>query len=99
MTSYEYLTLDEKIALINNHTDGAGLSQPKFCKNYKVSKGAVYRILQKKDEYKDHFKMNGNTGVKRKLQDDSRHKMDETEGGCLLFPHSHPPTHTLRCLE
>jgi len=87
MTSYQYLTLDEKMALINDHTDGAGLSQPKLCKNYKVSKGAVYSILQRKDEYKDYFKMNANTGVKRKLHDDSGHKIDETEGGCLLFTH------------
>jgi hypothetical protein len=87
MTSYQYVTLDEKIAIINDHADGARLSQPKLCKNYKMSEGAVYSILQRKDKYKDDFKMNANTGFKRKLQDDSDHKIDETEVRCLLFTH------------
>ncbi len=44
MTSCHYLTLDEKIALINDYVDGAGLSQRKLCEKYKVSKGAVIRV-------------------------------------------------------
>jgi hypothetical protein len=47
MTLCHYLTFDEKIALINNYADGAGLSQCKNCEKYKVSKGAVYNILQR----------------------------------------------------
>ncbi len=51
MTLHQYLTLDEKIALINHWANGTGLSQRKLCGKYKVSKGAVYNILQQKDEY------------------------------------------------
>ncbi len=53
--SNHYRTLDEKIALINGYADGAGLSQRKLCEKYKVSKGAVYNIPQRKDEYKLDF--------------------------------------------
>ncbi len=53
--SNHYRTLDEKIALINDYADGAALSQRKLCEKYKVSKGAVYNILQRKDEYKLDF--------------------------------------------
>ena len=38
MTSNHYLTLDEKVALMNDYADGAGLSQRKLCEKYKVSK-------------------------------------------------------------
>ncbi len=51
MTLHYYLTLDEKIALINDYAHRARLSQRKLCEKYKVSKGAVYNILQRKDEY------------------------------------------------
>ncbi len=75
--SNHYLTLDEKIALINDYANGAGLSQRKLCEKYKVSKGAVYNILQRKNEYKLDFQSNGNKGVKRKLQDETGQKIDE----------------------
>jgi transposase len=42
--------LDEKIALINDYADGAGLSQRQLCEKCKVLKGAVYNILQQKYE-------------------------------------------------
>ena len=78
MTTCHYLTLDEKISLINDYADGTGLSQRKLCEKYKVFKGAVYNILQRKDEYKHDFQSNANKDVKRKLQDQSSHKIDET---------------------
>ena len=77
MTSHHHLSLEEKIALINDHADGSGLSQRKLCEKYKISKGTVYNILQRKDEYKSDFQMNANKGVKRKLQDESGQKIDE----------------------
>ena len=43
-----------------------------------VSKGAVYNILQRKDEYKSDYQTNANKGVKRKLHDESGQKIDET---------------------
>jgi hypothetical protein len=80
MTSNRYFTLDEKIALIKTYADGAGLSQHKLWEKYEVSKGtvAVYNILQRKDEYKYAFQTNANENVKRKLQDESGHTIDET---------------------
>jgi hypothetical protein len=78
MTSHHYLTLDEKIALINDYTDGGELSQRKLCEKDKVSKGAVYNILRRKGEYKSDFQTNTNKGVKHKLQDESGQKIDET---------------------
>ncbi len=72
------LTLDAKISLINNYADGAGLPQRKLCEKHKVSTGAVYNILQRKDGYKHDFQSNANKSVKRKLQDDSSYKIDET---------------------
>ena len=77
MTSHHYLSLDDKIKLINDYADGAGLSQRKLCEKYKISKGAVYNILQRKEEYKCDFQTNANKGVKRKLQDESGQKIDE----------------------
>ncbi len=78
MTSHYYLTLDEKIALINDHAGGAGPSQRKLCEKYKVSKGAVYNIIQRKEKYKSDFQTNANKGVKRKVKDESGQKIDET---------------------
>ena len=47
----------EKVALINDYTERAELSQRKLCEKYKVSTGAVCNILQRKAEYKcDYFK-------------------------------------------
>ncbi len=63
MTSHHYLTLGEKITLINDYTDGGGLSQHKLCEKYKLSKGAVYNILRRKGEYKSDFQTNTNKGV------------------------------------
>lgn len=77
MTSHRYLSLEEKIALINDYADGNGLSQRKLCEKYKTSKGAVYNILQRKDEYRSDFEMNANKGAKRKLHDESGQKIDE----------------------
>ena len=77
MTSHHYLSLEKKIMLINDYADGAGLSQRTLCDKYKISKGAVYNILQRKDEYRSDFLMNANKGVKRKLQDESGQKIDE----------------------
>lgn len=77
MTSHHYLSLKDKIALINDHADGGGLSQRKLCEKYKVSKGAVYNILQRKEEYKADYQLNANKGVKRKLQDECGQSIDE----------------------
>jgi transposase len=77
MTSCRYLSLDKKIALINDYADGAWLSQRKLCDKCKVSKGAVYNILQRKDEYKQDFQSNANKGIKRKLQNETGHNIDE----------------------
>lgn len=77
MTSHHYLTLEEKIKLITDYGDGAGLSQRKLCEKYKISKGAVYNILQRKEQYKTDFQTNANKGIKRKLQDESGQKIDE----------------------
>ena len=78
MTWYHYLTLNEKIALINEYDNEAGISQRKLCEKYKIPKGAVYNILQRKDEYKLDFQSKANKGVKRKLQDETDRKIDET---------------------
>ena len=43
-----------------------------------MSKGDVYNIIQRKDEYKSDFQMSANKGVKRKLQDELSQKIDET---------------------
>ncbi len=51
MTSHYYTTLDEKVALINDCAHRVRLSQRKLREKYKVSKGAAYNILQRKDEY------------------------------------------------
>ncbi len=64
--------------MINDYADRVGLLQRKLCEKYKVSKGAVFNILQRKDEYKSDFQTNTNKGVKRKLQDESGQKIDET---------------------
>lgn len=77
MTSHHYLTLEEKIKLITDYADGAGLSQRKLCEKYKRSNGAVYNILQRKEQYKTDFQTNANKGIKRKLQDESEQKIDE----------------------
>ena len=77
MTSHHFLSLEDKISLINDHAGGAGLSQRKLCEKYKVSKGAVYNILQRKEEYRADFQLNANKGVKRKLQDECGHTIDE----------------------
>jgi len=77
MTSCHYLSPDEKIALINDYADGAGLSERKLCGNYKVSKGAVYNILQRKDKYKQVFQSNANKVIKRNLQNETGHNIDE----------------------
>ena len=77
MTSHHYLSLEKKIELINDYADGARLSQRKLCEKYKISKGAFYNILQRKEEYESDFQVNGNKGVKRKLQDESGLKIDE----------------------
>jgi hypothetical protein len=78
MMSCHYPTLDGKVALISDYADEARLSQRKFCGKYKVLKGAVYNILQRKDEYKHDFQSNANKNVKRELQDESGHKIDDT---------------------
>jgi Mor family transcriptional regulator len=52
MASHHYLSHQQRIALIYDYVDGAGLSQRTLCDKYKISKGAVYNILQRKDEYK-----------------------------------------------
>ena len=77
MTSHHHLSLEKKIMLINDYAGGAGLSQHTLCDKYKISKGAVFNILQRKDEYQSDFQMNANKGVKRKLQDESGQKIDE----------------------
>jgi transposase len=77
MTSHHYLSLEKKIELINDYAEGAGLSQRVLSDKYKISKGAVYNILQRKDEYKCDFQLNANKGVKRKLQDETGQKIDE----------------------
>jgi hypothetical protein len=77
MTTHYFLTLDKKIDLINDSANGTGLSQRELSVRYKISKGAVYYILQRKEEYKCDFQTNSNKGVKRKLQDDSGRQIDE----------------------
>lgn len=77
MTTHNFLTLDKKIELINDSANGTGLSQRELSAKYNVSKGAVYNILQRQEEYKCDFQTNSNKGVKRKLQDDSGRKIDE----------------------
>jgi len=77
MTSHHYLSLKQKIDLINDYAEGAGLSQRALCDKYEISKSAVYNILQRKEEYKSDFQMNANKGVKRKLQDETGQKIDE----------------------
>jgi hypothetical protein len=44
MASCHYLTLDEKVASINDYADGAGLSRLELCEKYKVSKDALYHV-------------------------------------------------------
>ena len=71
------LTLSEKIALIKDHANGIGLSQRKLAEKYKISKGAVGNILQRKDEYEKDFASNANKDSKRKLRHDGSHQLDK----------------------
>ncbi len=75
-SSHRSLTLTEKFSLIKDHANANGLSQRKLAKKYKISKGAVGNILQRKDEYEKDFAANTNRESKRKLRNDSGQKLD-----------------------
>jgi Mor family transcriptional regulator len=51
MTSRHYLTLNEKIQLINDSNGSNGLSQRKLSEKYNMSLGSVSNILKRKEEY------------------------------------------------
>ena len=78
MASNHYLTLDEKIVLISEYANGTELVQCKLCVKYKVSRGAVYSILQRENECKQAFQLSPKKWMKRKLQDEASLKIDET---------------------
>lgn len=78
MTSHHYLSLEQKILLIKDYADGNGLSQRTLCEKYNISKGAVYNVLKRKEEYQSDFQLNANKGVKRKLGDEPGQKVDES---------------------
>jgi hypothetical protein len=42
-----------------------------------MSKGIVYNILRRKDEYKQDFQSNANKDIKRNLQDETGHNIDK----------------------
>ena len=44
---------------------------------YMISKGAVYNILKRKEEYQSDYELNANKGVKRKLGDELGQNIDE----------------------
>ena len=67
MTLCNYLSLDEKMAFVNDYGKGAGLSHHQLCDKYKVLKGSVYYMLLRKEEYKEDFQSNANKDIKLNL--------------------------------
>ena len=74
MTTHHFLTLDKKIDLINDSANGTGLSQRELSVKYKISKGAVYNILQRKEEYKCDFQTKVSNASYKMIQEDKSMK-------------------------
>ena len=65
MTSRHDLTLQQKVELINDSTDGKGLSERKLAAKYNISLGSVSNVLKRKTEYLNDYETNQNQSVKK----------------------------------
>lgn len=71
------LTLEQKVSLINDNSDGNGLSIRKLAEKYAVSKSSVANILNRRAEYQLDYVSNSNKDCKRKLKDEIGKHLDE----------------------
>jgi hypothetical protein len=71
------LTLQQKVSLINDNSDGNGLSIRTLAEKYVISKSSVASILIRRVEYQHDYKTNSKKDSKRKLRDESDKHMDE----------------------
>jgi transcriptional regulator with XRE-family HTH domain len=71
------LSLEQKVLLIKDNSDGHGLSIRKLADKYSISKSSVANILTRRDEYQQDYLNNANKGVKRKLKNDTSKHIDE----------------------
>ncbi|CAF2117994.1 unnamed protein product [Rotaria magnacalcarata] len=77
MSHRKALTLEEKVALIKDNQNGHGLSVRQLTDNYKISKSSAANILRRSEEFLADYSSNSNKGIKRKLKDENRQKIDE----------------------
>ncbi|CAF2001740.1 unnamed protein product [Rotaria magnacalcarata] len=77
MSHRKALTLEEKIALIKDNQNAHGLSVRELADNYKISKSSAANILRRSEELLADYSSNCNKGIKRKLKDENRQKIDE----------------------
>ncbi|CAM4833635.1 unnamed protein product [Rotaria magnacalcarata] len=77
MSHRKALTLEEKVALIKDNQNGHGLSVRQLADNYKISKISAANIRRRSEEFLADYSSNSNKGIKRKLKDENRQKIDE----------------------
>ncbi|CAF3004919.1 unnamed protein product [Rotaria sp. Silwood2] len=71
------LTLEQKISLIKDNSNGNGLSIRTLAEKYSISKSSVTNILTRRTEYEDDYLTNANKGIKRKLKNGNGRQIDE----------------------
>ena len=71
------LTLEQKVSLIKDNSDGNGLSVRKLAEKYAISKSSVANILNRREEYQHDYLTNSNKDSKRKLKDETGKHVDE----------------------
>ena len=71
------LTLEQKVSLIKDNSDGNGLSVRKLAEKYAISKSSVANILNRRGEYQHDYLTNSNKDSKRKLKDETGKHVDE----------------------
>ncbi|CAF5166591.1 unnamed protein product [Rotaria magnacalcarata] len=83
MSHRKALTLEEKVALIEDNQNGHGLSVRQLVDNYKISKSSAANILRRSEEFLADYSSNSNKSIKRKLKDENRQKIDEIVFECF----------------
>jgi hypothetical protein len=73
------LTLEQKVSLINDNSDGNGLSIRKLAEKYVISTSGVANILTRRAEYQHDYKTNSNKDSERKLRDESGKHIDQID--------------------
>ena len=71
------LTLEQKVSLIKDNSNGNGLSVRKLAEKYAISKSSVANILNRLGEYQHDYLTNSNKDSKRKLKDETGKHVDE----------------------